>query len=52
MKDFDLNFVRRHFYAFDADNPLSEKAFFENAGGSFPCKFVVDKLTKLSLIHI
>ena len=46
MKDFDLNFVRRHFYAFDADNPLSEKAFFENAGGSFPCKFVVDKLTK------
>ena len=46
MKDFDLNFVRRHFYAFDADNPLSKKAFFENAGGSFPCKFVVDKLTK------
>ena len=46
MKDFDLNFVRSQFYAFDKDNPLSQKAFFENAGGSFPCKFVVDKLTK------
>ena len=46
MKDFDLNFVRSQFYAFDGDNPLSQKAFFENAGGSFPCKFVVDKLTK------
>ena len=46
MTNFDLNFVREQFYAFDADNPLSEKAFFENAGGSFPCKFVVDKLTK------
>ena len=46
MKDFDLNFVRSQFYAFDGDNPLSQKAFFENAGGSSPCKFVVDKLTK------
>ena len=46
MKDFDLNFVRSHFYAFDPVNPLRKKAFFENAGGSFPCKFVVDKLTK------
>ena len=46
MKDFDLNFVRSHFYAFDTSNPLRKKAFFENAGGSFPCKFVVDKLTK------
>ena len=45
MKDFDLNFVRSQFYAFDAGNPLRQKAFFENAGGSFPCKFVVDKLT-------
>ena len=46
MKNFDLDFVRSQFYAFDADNPLSRRAFFENAGGSFPCKFVVDKLTK------
>ena len=46
MKGFDLDFVRSQFYAFDADNPLSQRAFFENAGGSFPCKFVVDKLTK------
>ena len=46
MKDFDLNFVRSHFYAFDSGNPLRKKAFFENAGGSFPCKFVVNKLTK------
>ena len=46
MKNFDLDFVRSQFYAFDADNPLYQKAFFENAGGSFPCKFVVDKLTR------
>ena len=46
MKNFDLEFVRSQFYAFDADNPLYQKAFFENAGGSFPCKFVVDKLTR------
>ena len=46
MKGFDLDFVRSQFYAFDANNPLSRRAFFENAGGSFPCKFVVDKLTK------
>ena len=46
MKDLDLHFVRSQFYAFDADNALCQQAFFENAGGSFPCKFVVDKLTK------
>ena len=46
MKNFDLDFVRSQFYAFDTDNPLYRKAFFENAGGSFPCKFVVDKLTR------
>ena len=46
MKYFDIDFVRSQFYAFDADNPLYQKAFFENAGGSFPCKFVVDKLTR------
>ena len=45
MKTLDLNFVRSCFYAFDESNPLRDRSFFENAGGSFPSKFVVDKLT-------
>ena len=45
MKTLDLNFVRSCFYAFDESNPLKDRAFFENAGGSFPSRFVVDKLT-------
>ncbi len=46
MKTIDLNFVRSCFYAFDESNPLKDRSFFENAGGSFPSKFVVDKLTE------
>jgi selenocysteine lyase/cysteine desulfurase len=39
----DLDFVRRQFPAFQS--PLaSSHAFFENAGGSFPCAQVVDRL--------
>ena len=39
----DLDFVRSHFPAF-ASPVLSTHAFFENAGGSFPCAQVVDRL--------
>ena len=46
MKTLDLNFVRSCFYAFDESNPLRDRSFFENAGGSFPSKFVVDKLNE------
>ena len=46
MKIIDLNFVRSCFYAFDESNPLRDRSFFENAGGSFPSKFVVDKLNE------
>jgi selenocysteine lyase/cysteine desulfurase len=39
----DLSFVRSQFPAFSA--PLTaDQAFFENAGGSYPCKPVVDRL--------
>jgi len=43
MSDLDLNFVRRQFPAFDSA-VLAGPAFFENAGGSFPCRQVVDRL--------
>lgn len=39
----DLNFVRDQFPAFSSP-VLSTHAFFENAGGSFPCRQVVDRL--------
>ncbi|MBN2630021.1 MAG: aminotransferase class V-fold PLP-dependent enzyme [Rhodobacteraceae bacterium] len=41
----DLDFVRAQFPAF-ASPVLSTYAFFENAGGSFPCRQVVDRLTR------
>ncbi|MBA3909091.1 MAG: nitrogen fixation protein NifS [Rhodobacter sp.] len=41
----DLNFVRAQFPAF-ASPVLSTHAFFENAGGSYPCVQVVDRLTR------
>lgn len=41
----DIDFVRAQFPAFS--QPIFEgKAFFENAGGSFPCKFVTDRLER------
>ena len=43
MTALDLDFVRSHFPAF-ASPVLSSHAFFENAGGSFPCRPVVDRL--------
>jgi len=41
----DLDFVRKQFPAF-ASPVLSGHAFFENAGGSYPCRQVVDRLTR------
>jgi selenocysteine lyase/cysteine desulfurase len=43
MPALDLDFVRTQFPAF-ASPVLSTHAFFENAGGSFPCRQVVDRL--------
>ena len=40
----DLSFVRSQFPAF-SEPSLEGWAFFENAGGSYPCKQVVDRLT-------
>jgi selenocysteine lyase/cysteine desulfurase len=43
LMPLDLTFVRTQFPAF-ASPVLSTHAFFENAGGSFPCAQVVDRL--------
>ncbi len=41
----DLEFVRSQFPAFDEPS-LEHQAFFENAGGSFACRQVIDRLTR------
>lgn len=41
----DLDFVRAQFPAFQAQ-ALQGQAFFENAGGSYPCRQVIDRLTR------
>jgi len=41
----DLDFVRRQFPAF-AESSLAGQAFFENAGGSYPCAAVVGRLSE------
>ena len=41
----DIDFVRGQFPAF-SEPSLDGQAFFENAGGSYPCSFVVDRLTR------
>ncbi|NGQ92503.1 aminotransferase class V-fold PLP-dependent enzyme [Rhodobacter sp. HX-7-19] len=43
MTALDLDFVRSQFPAFQSP-VLSTHAFFENAGGSFPCRAVVERL--------
>lgn len=48
MTQLDLNFVRSQFPAFDSP-VLSGHAFFENAGGSYPCRQVVDRLHRFYL---
>jgi selenocysteine lyase/cysteine desulfurase len=45
MTKLDMNFVRAQFPAFEG--PLTKgQAFFENAGGSYPCRQVVDRLAR------
>jgi selenocysteine lyase/cysteine desulfurase len=41
----DLDFVRAQFPAF-AQPALRDQAFFENAGGSYPCAQVIERLTR------
>ena len=41
----DIDFVRAQFPAFDVD-ALKDQAFFENAGGSYACQPVIDRLTR------
>ena len=41
----DIDFVRGQFPAF-SEPSLDGQAFFENAGGSYPCGFVVDRLNR------
>lgn len=48
MPTLDLDFVRSQFPAF-ASPVLSSHAFFENAGGSYPCRQVVDRLHRFYL---
>jgi selenocysteine lyase/cysteine desulfurase len=43
MTDLDMTFVRSQFPAF-SQALMAGHAFFENAGGSYPCKQVVDRL--------
>ena len=43
--DLDLNFVRSQFPAF-SENSLMNKAFFENAGGSYACEQVINRLNR------
>ncbi|MGC1430144.1 MAG: aminotransferase class V-fold PLP-dependent enzyme [Albidovulum sp.] len=43
--DLDLEFVRAQFPAFSQPE-LHDKAFFENAGGSYACAQVIDRLTR------
>ncbi|MEP2642345.1 MULTISPECIES: aminotransferase class V-fold PLP-dependent enzyme [Roseobacteraceae] len=41
----DIDFVRRQFPAFSSP-ALTGQAFFENAGGSYTCAAVIDRLTR------
>lgn len=41
----DIEFVRRQFPAFEMPS-LKDQAFFENAGGSYTCAPVIDRLTR------
>ena len=41
----DLDFVRCQFPAF-SQSTLQDQAFFENAGGSYTCRQVIDRLIR------
>ena len=45
MPQLDLSFVRSQFPAF-SESSLKDWAFFENAGGSYACGPVIDRLTR------
>lgn len=45
MISLDLEFVRAQFPAFEQEN-LQGWGFFENAGGTYACKQVIDRLTR------
>ncbi|MCK0142528.1 aminotransferase class V-fold PLP-dependent enzyme [Aliiroseovarius sp. F20344] len=45
MAELDINWVRAQFPAF-SEPSLQGQAFFENAGGSYTCKPVIDRLTR------
>lgn len=45
MATLDTNFVRAQFPSF-SEPSLQDQAFFENAGGSYTSKFVIDRLTR------
>ena len=45
MSDLDIDFVRAQFPAF-ADPALQNLAFFESAAGSYPCRFVTERLSR------
>lgn len=45
MSSLDIDFVRAQFPAF-SEPSLKGQAFFENAGGSYTCKPVIDRLTR------
>lgn len=48
----DVEYVRSNFPAFDLPGlATGDQAFFENAGGSFPCRHTVDALTHLYREH-
>jgi len=41
----DIDFVRAQFPAF-SQGSLKDQAFFENAGGSYTCRHVIDRLSR------
>ena len=46
--ELDLDFIRGHFPAFEVPS-LKEQSFFENAGGSYTCSQVQDRLKRFYL---
>ncbi|MBW2562839.1 MAG: aminotransferase class V-fold PLP-dependent enzyme [Deltaproteobacteria bacterium] len=47
---FDVEFARKQFPYFELENS-AEWAFFDNAGGTFPCRCVMDKLAYVFLFN-
>ena len=45
MTALDLDFIRNQFPAFQSDS-LQDQAFFENAGGSYMCRQVIDRFNR------